>query len=320
MSWPLISDREVLSVRPAKNAIDPWRPYEFLVEQERSAAGTVDDVLTIFLSNRECPFRCTMCDLWKNTLDDRVPLGAIPAQIDYTMQRSRPARHVKLYNAGNFFDVQAIPPEDYASIAQRLDGFETVIVENHPRLTDERCLRFRDLLKGRFEVAMGLETTHPTVLAALNKRMTLRDFDTATQFLKQNGIDVRTFLLVKPPSLSEQEGIEWAIRSLQHAVQAGADCISFIPTRGGNGMMEQLQATGTFSPPSIRSLELVLEQGLQQVPQINPAARVFMDVWNAELFYDCELCGPARADRIRRMNHSQKIEPAIECSCHRTSN
>jgi len=66
-------------------------------------------VATIFLTNRECPWRCVMCDLWKNTLIDSVPLGAIPSQIDYALARLPAARQIKLYNSGSFFDTQAIP-------------------------------------------------------------------------------------------------------------------------------------------------------------------------------------------------------------------
>ena len=86
------------------------------------AAGCVEDVATLFLTNRECPFRCLMCDLWRNTTDTRVPPGAIPQQIDYALARLPAARHIKLYNSGNFFDHQAIPPEDYAAIAERVRG------------------------------------------------------------------------------------------------------------------------------------------------------------------------------------------------------
>ena len=140
-----VTDADILAARPPKQRLDPWKPYAYLVEPERMASGTVEDVATVFLTNKECPFRCTMCDLWKYTLDERVPVGAIPAQIDHALERLPPAKHIKLYNAGNFFDAQAIPPEDHAAIAARVRHFETIIVENHPRLTDERCVRFRDL-------------------------------------------------------------------------------------------------------------------------------------------------------------------------------
>src|SRR5438874_12571289 len=116
-------DRWIVSQRGPRNVVDPWRPYAWSVEPERTAAGRVEDTAVVFLTNRECPFRCLMCDLWKNTTDERVPDGAIAGQIEYALARLPPARHVKLYNAGNFFDAQAIPPADWSRVAQLLDPF-----------------------------------------------------------------------------------------------------------------------------------------------------------------------------------------------------
>ncbi len=73
----------------------------------------MEPVATVFLTNRECPFRCLMCDLWRNTLTETVPVGAIPAQIDHALLRLPPAKQLKLYNSGSFFDPHAIPPQDY---------------------------------------------------------------------------------------------------------------------------------------------------------------------------------------------------------------
>ena len=114
---PSISRRDLLASRGPKNKVDPRRPYAFLVEQERSAAGKMEPVATIFLTNKECPFSCVYCDLWKNTTDRRVQPGDIPAQIDYALSRLPPAKAVKLYNSGNFFDPQAIPPQDHDAMA-----------------------------------------------------------------------------------------------------------------------------------------------------------------------------------------------------------
>ena len=118
-----------------------------------------------------------MCDLWVNTLDETVPRGAIATQIRAALAGLPPARQIKLYNAGSFFDPAAIPPDDDEEIAEAVRGFERVIVESHPAFLAgayrERCLRFRDLIPGQLEVAIGLETAHPDVLARLNKKMTL---------------------------------------------------------------------------------------------------------------------------------------------------
>ena len=310
INGPSFTDEQILAVRSAKNVVDPLRPYAYLVEPECTAAGVVEDVATIFLTNRECPLRCLMCDLWRNTTDQRVPVSAIPKQIDFALAQLESARHIKLYNSGNFFDRQAIPADDHRAIAERVHAFQTVIVENHPRMCGQDVLRFRSLLEHDLEVAMGLETAHPEVLQRLNKQMSLQDFERAVGFLRQNGIHVRSFILLRPPFLSEQEGVDWSLRSLEFAFDAGVRCCAVIPTRGGNGVMDQLAHEGWYQPPSMKSMEQVLEEGLKM-----RRGRVFVDLWDCERFYPCPKCGPQREQRLHDMNLQQQILPAVNCEC-----
>ena len=221
-SQPAERDRWIIGRRPARNPLDPQRPWAFLLEDEPDATGAIVPVATIFLTNRECPWRCVMCDLWRNTLTEPTPPGAIPAQIDYALQQLGPARHMKLYNSGSFFDPHAIPPSDYLAVAVRVRSFERVIVENHPALVNDSCLRFRDLIGTGFEIAMGLETAHPAVLEKLNKRITLDQFAAAADFLRNNGIALRVFILVQPPFMDPAESLHWAERSLDFAFTCGA--------------------------------------------------------------------------------------------------
>jgi archaeosine synthase beta-subunit len=302
-----ILDAWIVERRPARNPVDPLRPYLFFTEDERSRDGEIVQVNTIFLTNRECPWRCLMCDLWKNTLTETAPAGAIPEQIEYALARLPAARHVKLYNSGSFFDPGAIPVADYPAIAALLRPFEHVIVESHPALVGENCLRFHKMLTGRLEVALGLETVHPTVLPRLNKRMTLDQFRDAARLLSSNGIDLRAFILVKPPFLQEDEALEWANRSLDFAFECGAAVVTLIPTRAGNGAMEALAQTD-FSPPSIATLEAALEYGLSL-----RKGRVFADLWDLRRFSNCDVCYDARAARLQRMNHDQTISARVQC-------
>lgn len=305
-----LTDREILAARPPKEAVDPRRPYAYLLERERGADGRIDDVATLFLTNRECPFRCLMCDLWKHTTDETVAPGDIPAQIDFALARLPGARRIKLYNSGSFFDAKAIPPSDHAAIARRVAAFDVVTVESHPRLCDTRCLDFRDLVEGRLEIALGLETAHPDVLARLNKRMTVDDFRRAADFLTTAAIDVRAFILLRPPFMSEREGIEWAQRSLEVAFDAGASCCTVIPTRDGNGIMQELERTDRFHPPALLSLETVLARGIE-----TGRGRVFADLWDLERIYDCPECGPLRKERLEQMNLRQEVLPPVPCTC-----
>jgi radical SAM enzyme (TIGR01210 family) len=304
----------ILRQRPPRNILDPWRPYAFLVETEPGPDGEAVEAATIFLTNRECPWRCLMCDLWRNTLEETVPEGAIAAQIQFALQslpampRGRSA--LKLYNAGSFFDPRAIPPAEYPAIARLAAPFGRTIVECHPALVGPRCREFQDLLRGQLEVAMGLETVHPDVLERLNKRMTLEQFRRAAEFLIDEKIDLRVFILVRPPWLSEAAGIAWAERSLDFAFDCGASACSLIPTRAGNGAMEALLAAGEFARPSLASLETALEYGLAR-----RAGRVFADLWDVETFLGCPDCSEARVHRIRAMNATQKIPAPIRCHC-----
>jgi archaeosine synthase beta-subunit len=300
-------DAWILSRRPAREKRDPYFPYEYFVEEECAERGVVVPVATIFLTNRECPFRCLMCDLWRNTLTESVPVGAIPAQIDHALLNLPPARQIKLYNSGSFFDPRAIPPQDYEAVAQRVQGFDKVIVENHPALIGDACLRFRDMLNGTLEVAIGLETAHPGVLARLNKRMTLDQFSIAARFVRRNGIDLRVFILVQPPYLPAAEALYWAERSLDFAMEQGATAAVLIPTRGGNGAMEELTASGQFEPPSLKTLEEAMEYGLSL-----KAGRVFVDLWGMR--ERCADCHPQRLARLRRMNLQQAFIEKISCA------
>ena len=251
-----------------------------------------------------------MCDLWKNTLTHTVPIGAIPQQINHALSQlgGRPGQ-IKLYNSGSFFDAAAIPPADYPAIAQTVAVVDRVVVESHPRLVGEKALRLRDLLPGTLEVAMGLETVHPQVLPRLNKKFTLEHFSQAADFLQRNKIAVRAFVLVKPPFMDEEEGLEWAVKSAVFAFSCGAAVVSLIPTRPGNGAMERLMETGEFSPPRLATLEKALELSLN----LRGGGRVFADTWDLEQFSRCPACFEPRRQRIHAVNLSQQVLPTIDC-------
>jgi len=301
-------DRWILSYRPQRNTPDPSRPYAFFVEDERSATGEIVPTATIFLTNRECPWRCLMCDLWKNTLTETVQPGEIPAQIDYALEKLPPSRQIKVYNSGSFFDPHAIPTQDYRQIADQVSTFERVIVESHPALIGESCYRFKDLLSNCLEVAVGLETVHPEILATLNKQMTLDQFAESAGRLRTEDIDLRVFILVELPFMKAGESLEWAKRSLGFAFDCGASAATLIPTRGGNGAIEELALAGDFRSPHLATLEATAEYGVAL-----GRGRVFADLWDTSHIKTCAACDDLRIARLCWMNLYQAVPNAIHC-------
>ncbi len=335
VTWPTTAaerDQFVLDHRPRRPAHDPWRAQGVLVEDERTGDGRVVPVATLFLTGRECPWRCAMCDLWLHTTAEDTPTGAIPAQLASACQAiGSEIRQIKLYNAGSFFDPRAVPEVDYASIAALLGRFERVIVESHPSLIGRRLERFLGLLNEHageatapdanheasappaLEVAMGLETAHPVALERLHKRMTLDGFAAAARELRALGVRLRVFLLVGPPFVPPDEQDAWLLRSLDAALACGASVISLIPTRPGNGTLEALAAERHFRVPTLEDVERSAEIALAHV---SGRARLFVDLWELRRLAGAESNLSERKARLHAMNLGQQPLPSLADTCN----
>ncbi|MDG2221914.1 MAG: hypothetical protein P8L85_11060 [Rubripirellula sp.] len=287
-------------------------PYLVVREPEPDGRGGQVETIAIFLTASRCPIGCSMCDLHRFTLDQPTPTGAIPLQIRRGLNassdgpfngpsdgasdgaangRSRPG-WVKLYNSGNFFDPQSIPPADYGQIGKLCGEFERVIVENHPRFGGERLKRFQRELRQPLEVAVGLETVQPRWLARMKKQLTRDQFDQYAAELRQVGVDLRVFLIVGVPGVGVSEAMRWGQLSLRHAIRAGARHVSMIPSRRGNGWGP---ATGRL--PDL-SLDDWLEYQARLIADADGRAAVTIDLWEMA-------AEDPRVDRLKQVNLTQ---------------
>ncbi len=309
------TNAEVLARRGPRHPVDSQHAVAVVDEQEARPGGQPVRVTTLLLTAAECPLRCAMCDLWKQTLAGPTPPGAIPRQIERALENRPRSGWIKLYNSGSFFDPRSIPPSDYAAIAELCDGFERVIVENHPRFGRTRIASFARQLSGQLEIAVGLESVQPGLLRRLNKRMTRDDFDRFARQLAAAGIDLRVFLMLRPPWTAETEARRWTLLSVKHAIAYQARHISLIPARDGNGWMEAAHHEGLFLSPSASSLEMVFDEALSFVGRHRPKAIVTVDLWDWERLAACASCAAARRQRLAEMNRSQVPLPPIRCAC-----
>jgi radical SAM enzyme (TIGR01210 family) len=321
-------DRFVLDRRGVRPEHDPWRYQNLIVEDERTETGDIARVATIFLTGRECPWRCVMCDLWQSTIPTDTPAGALPAQIGTArrmlFEQQSAVSQIKLYNAGSFFDPHAVPEDDYRPIAAQLAGLARVIVESHPALVGTRVDRFLEALEReaggtepppQLEVAMGLETVHAEALERLHKRMTVAHFMAAADTLRERGVALRVFLLIAPPFIPRDEQEEWLLRSVDVAFSCGASVVSLIPTRSGNGAMEALAAEHQFRQPSLDDIE----RSVATAHTVSRhRGRLFVDLWDLPRFSVCGHCVDSRRARLQAFNLEQCVPPAVVCAHCRT--
>jgi hypothetical protein len=86
--------------------------------------------------------------------------------------------------------------------------------------------------------------------------------------------------------------------------------ISVIPTRTGNGALDELARQGQFAEPKLELLENVMDHGIGLA-----SARVFADLWDLRRFSKCPKCFAARHERLNRMNCTQRVLERVQCDC-----
>lgn len=327
---------KIRSARPPKAHREAGKSMGWTREYERDDQGCMVPCRTYFLVGSECRFSCSMCDLWKYTLmEPRTPVGSLAVQIeDLHRQVAQDGLNVegpewlKLYNASNFFDPANVDFQEHESIAKQCAPMDRVIVENHAALLAsnkirEQVCRFRDMLSGDLEVAMGLETIDPQGMRWLNKSMTLEQFEQGVEFLRGQGISVRAFVLLQPLGTAAEESVEWAIRSCRQAARWGVQRICLIPTRMGNGFMESAALRMGWNSPTAGQLERAFESLLGERDE-NHRPGVFDAIYTVDLWDwgaipgTCAKCRSVRFERLERMNHTQvlvhrDIVPPCDC-------
>src|SRR2546428_11865268 len=118
-------------------------------------------------------------------------------------------------------------------------------------------MRFVDEL----EIALGLESTNENVLKyAVNKVWGLKEHARAASIAHELGATVKTYLLIKPPFLTEREAIEDAVRS-GHEADPYSNTVSFNPVNvQSRTIVDRLFRRGEYRPPWLWSVVEVLER------------------------------------------------------------
>jgi hypothetical protein len=183
-------------------------------------------------------------------------------QLDSVLARHAGQPLVKVYTSGNFFDDHELRPESRRAVLEELgDRCDKVIVETLSHMI--RKEQVEEALKSvdRLEVAFGLESTNERVLRyGVNKMWGLKEHARAAALVRGVGGTVKTYLLVKPPFLTEREAIEDAVRS-GHEADPHSDTISFNPVNvQRNTLVDHLFARRQYRPPWLWSVVEVLER------------------------------------------------------------
>ena len=208
-----------------KTPVASWLDYDFLAEEQRAVK-----CLTVILRTRGCQWRkCRMCGFWHESADASLTQADLLTQLEQALERHSPDEDfiLKIFTSGSFLDEREISGETRRKIAEtvrrrrrqgrtkgrRRGGIKKLLVETRPEFVSEEKIKDLKVVEG-LELAFGLETADDFIRSNyINKGFSFEDFRNAAKVAKKSGASVKTYLLLKPPFVSEKKAIQDAVKS-----------------------------------------------------------------------------------------------------------
>lgn len=254
--------KEIAGIRNAISRSDRTDYVTTYTEREfLNGKTTLERVL--ILRTRGCSWSyhsgCSMCGYWDDT-NPNIGKQELESQVNSFLKEFPEGEVLKIFTSGSFFDPIEIDSALQLQIIEMvLQGYRHLIVETRPEYVRKVVDSLRKYA-GRLQVAIGLESTNPSILKySINKNYDFEDFKDAALLLRGNGISVRTYLLLKPPFMTESEAIADSIKSARDLAPY-SDFISINPMNIQKGtLVERMYREGNFRPPWLWSVVTVLQ-------------------------------------------------------------
>ncbi|MBO4798931.1 MAG: archaeosine biosynthesis radical SAM protein RaSEA [Candidatus Methanomethylophilaceae archaeon] len=297
-----------------KDRRTPSEPEALWKEDDMAGGQKVRAMVVILRTNGCCWVRhggCTMCGYREASLNN-VTVKDLESQLEAALSRYSGEPFVKIYTSGSFLDDNEIPAPFRKKVYEAFSGCSRLLFESRPEFITEETVKE---LPPNVTVALGLESSDPEVLEkSVHKGFAPEDIRRAGTLLKSHNIGVRTYLLLKPPFLTESAAIEDAVSSALFA-DGFSDEISVNPLNVQHGtMVERLWKKGEFRPPWIWSLFEVFRRLSGKV-----GARVISSPsggGSQRGVHNCGECDRSALEAIERFNFSQDISDLnVSCGC-----
>jgi len=248
---------------PKKRKLDLSRPVAAWTEKD-VLQGEVVDAFVVILRSPGCRWHrnsgCSMCGYFADTC--QVSAGQMEEQLAHAHERYQDQPVVKLFSSGSFFDDEDVPAGVRRSFMVSFGGSaEKLIVESRPEIVTGEVLSVFEGMDCDVEIALGLESSNDHLLKySINKGFSFQDYVKAATLIREKEMKIKTYLLLKPPYLTEHEAIQDAVSSVRDALPY-SDTISINPVNIQNfTFVRYLWREKAYRSPWLWSLVEVLEQ------------------------------------------------------------
>ncbi|MBT7262817.1 MAG: archaeosine biosynthesis radical SAM protein RaSEA [Euryarchaeota archaeon] len=241
---------------------DASEPATVYYTPETLADGTPCSAATVILRTKGCHWwwssGCTFCGYFNDTRDD-VTNEDLHAQWAYAKEKFSDFKDhamVKVYTSGSLLEDREIPVEFQETVLRDCQelGKELIVESRCEQLTEEK-LAWASQLNQSFAVAIGLEAYDDEVLRFhVNKGFTTKSWDRAVENLKKFDIRIKTYLMFKPPFMSEADALNHGVKWVEDVAQR-SDEISVNPMNIQRGtIIDRLHRNNEYRPPWLWSL------------------------------------------------------------------
>ena len=296
-----------------------WLDYEFSMEEQKPVRS-----LTVILRTAGCQWRrCRMCGYWHES-SANITQADILAQLDYSLRASPNEDFIlKLYTSGSFFDEREISATARRHIArmlhQRQDTkIKKLVIETRPEYVS--AAKIDDLLHighWHLEVAMGLETADDFIRSHyIDKGFSFADFKNAARLVADCGATVKTYLLLKPPFVSERSALDDAIKSAELVAPFSSVISLNLCNVQRYTPLEELWKRGYYRPPwlwsAVEAIRAIKRRRRRIVVMSDPVG-----AGHLRGPHNCGYCDTAVRGAIKEFNLTQDLNilEGLNCDC-----
>ncbi len=321
-----------------KHSWDARRPATVYYTPEMLSDGTPTTATTVILRTKGCHWwwssGCTFCGYFNDTRDD-VTSEDLHAQWDFAKAKFDDfSEHgmVKVYTSGSLLEDREIPLDFQETVLRDCHELgKELVIESRTEQCSEEKLAWATSINPKFTVAIGLEALDDEVLRFhINKGFTVKSWYRAVDNLQNAGLRVKTYLMFKPPFMSEGDSLVHTVRWIEGVCQL-SDEISINPMNIQNGtVIDRLFRAGDYRPPWLWSLVELIER---VHPIIHPEGGKNGDAGQVSRLiihptaagrvrgsHNCGSCDKEVAAAIERYSVSGDIGEfsGLDCECKKT--
>lgn len=228
---------------------------------------------------------------------------------------------LNLYNNGSFLNDHEMPPQARTAILELIStepNIKKLVLETRPEfVTLEKVREIKRILPDKHvALAVGLEIKDDFLrTVCINKGFSLKMYNRAAEIITKY-LHLRTYVLLKPPFLTEREAMENAIETVKYAFAAGSTLVSLEAcTIQDYTLARYLNDRGLYHTPWLWTI-VEVAKSCAQLGQLAIGLFQFFPSPQA-VPYNCELCSDEVMKRIREYNRTLDtgVFDSLTCKC-----